>query len=150
MTHRPRPFCRFSLRRQYRLDATKPFQVAFGGCIRSGMSRRRIRPIPCAGFMSIATWIIHNSTWSNNGPFSQRLSRRLELEAPSRSMSKELTQLHSSIRTLQESIREIKEAQLNGGRVTAAKNGKPAKWVELINEAGASRAWYQHCHKWML
>jgi len=42
-------------------------------------------------------------------------------------MSKELTQLHSSIRTLQESIREIKEAQLNGGRGTAAKNVKPAK-----------------------
>ena len=108
--------------------------------------------------------------------FYQRLSRRLELEAPSRSMSKELTQLHSSIRTLQgwadrvqrnchtgnsrvlndndkswecmrlswfympsqcdnhlkygqESIREIKEAQLNGSKGTAAKSGKPTKWV---------------------
>lgn len=42
---------------------------------------------------------------------SQRLSRRLELEAPSRAMSKELTQLHSSIQTLQgradEELREI-------------------------------------------
>jgi len=57
----------------------------------------------------------------------QRLSRRLELEAPSRAMSKELTQLHSSIQTLQESIREIKEAQSNGGRGVAAKNGKATK-----------------------
>ena len=37
------------------------------------------------------------------------------------------SQCDNYLKHLQESIREIKEAQLNGGRGATAKNGKPTK-----------------------